>query len=93
MKPKGKGGQNAEIILLTIRCFKKFCQLTRSNHGNDVREYFIDVEYTLNKYKNYIIEGLSDKIDAVKKGRKSILKKQSFIFLERLIVLKIVYIK
>ena len=70
VKPKGKGGQNAEIILLTIRCFKKFCQLTRSKHGNDVREYFIDVEYKLNKYKNYIIEGLSDKIDAVKKGRK-----------------------
>jgi len=69
-KPKGKGGQNAEKILLTIRCFKKFCQSTRSKHGNDVREYFLDVESTLNKYKNYIIEGLTDKIDAVKKGRK-----------------------
>ena len=67
VKPKGKGGQNAEKILLTIRCFKKFCQLTRSKHGNDVREYFIDVEYTLNKYKNYIIKGLSDKIDLIKK--------------------------
>lgn len=70
VKTKGSGGHNAEKILLTIRCFKKFCQLTRSKHGNDVREYFIDVEYTLNKYKNYVIEGLSDKIDAVKKGRK-----------------------
>ena len=69
-KPKRKGGQNAEKILLTIHCFKKFCQLTRSKHGDDVRNYFIDVGYTLNKYKNYIIEGLSDKIEAVKKGRK-----------------------
>ena len=43
-KPKGKGGQNCEQILLTIRCFKKFCQLTRSKHGDDVRNYFIDVE-------------------------------------------------
>jgi len=54
-KLKGKGGQNKEKILLTIRCFKKFCQLTRSKHGDDVRNYFIDVEYTLNKYKDYII--------------------------------------
>ena len=70
VKPKGSGGHNAEKILLTIRCFKKFCQLTRSKHGDDVRNYFIDVEYTLNKYKNYIIEGLSDKIDTIKKGKK-----------------------
>jgi len=66
----GSGGHNAEKILLTIRCFKKFCQLTRSKHGDDVRNYFIDVEYTLNKYKNYIIEGLTDKLDTIKKGRK-----------------------
>ena len=69
-KKKGSGGHNAEKILLTVRCFKKFCQLTRSKHGNDVRDYFIDVEETLNKYKDYIIEGLSDKLDATKKGRK-----------------------
>ena len=69
-KLKGKGGQNKEKILLTIRCFKKFCQLTRSKHGDDVRNYFIDVEYTLNKYKNYIIEGLSDKLTTIEKGRK-----------------------
>ena len=70
VKKKGSGGHNAEKILLTVRCFKKFCQSTRSKHGNDVREYFLDVESTLNKYKDYIIEGLTDKIEAVKKGRK-----------------------
>ncbi len=69
-KPHGKGGQNAEKIFLTIRCFKKFCQLTRSKHGDEVRDYFIDIEFTLNKYKNYIIEGLSDKISKIKKGKK-----------------------
>jgi phage anti-repressor protein/predicted GIY-YIG superfamily endonuclease len=79
IKPKGKGGHNAEKILLTIRCFKKFCQLTRSKHGDDVRNYFIDVEYTLNKYKNYIIEGLSDKLDTIKKGRKPIVNPEKAI--------------
>ena len=69
-KPIGKGGQNAEKILLTVKCFKKFCQSTHSKHGDDVRNYFIDVEETLNKYKNYIIEGLTDKLNSIKKGRK-----------------------
>lgn len=69
-KPKGKGGQNAEIILLTIRCFKQFCLLTRSKHGGDVRNYFIDIEITLNKYKNYIINGMKEKINKLEKNQK-----------------------
>ena len=35
----GSGGHNVEKILLTIHCFKKFCQLTKSKHGDDVRNY------------------------------------------------------
>jgi hypothetical protein len=53
--------KNILIILKDI----KFCQSTRSKHGNNIREYFLDIEYILNKYKNYIIEGLADKIDEV----------------------------
>jgi phage anti-repressor protein len=45
-----------EKILLTPNCFKKICQLTKSKKGNEVREYFIKVEETLFRYKNYIIE-------------------------------------
>jgi len=63
-------GHNNELILLTINCFKKFCQLTRSKHGDEVREYFIQVESILNKYKNYIIEGMEDKIKKIQKGKK-----------------------
>ena len=69
-KPKGKGGQNAEKILLTILCFKKICQLTKSKKGNEVREYFIQVESLLNKYKNYIIDGMQDKIKKLEKSQK-----------------------
>ena len=52
-KPHGTGGQKREIIMLTIRCFKRICQMTRSKRGNAVRTYFIEVEEFLNKYKNY----------------------------------------
>ena len=69
-KSIGRGGHNKETILLTINCFKKFCQLTKSIKGNEVREYFIQVESLLNKYKNYIIDGLETKIKKIQKGKK-----------------------
>ena len=69
-KTKGSGGHNKETILLTINCFKKFCQLTKSIKGNEVREYFINVEGLLNKYKNYIIEGMDNKIGKLEKDQK-----------------------
>jgi phage anti-repressor protein/predicted GIY-YIG superfamily endonuclease len=69
-KIKGSGGHNKETILMTINCFKKFCQLTKSIKGNEVREYFINVEGLLNKYKNYIIKGMEDKIGKLEKNLK-----------------------
>jgi phage anti-repressor protein/predicted GIY-YIG superfamily endonuclease len=69
-KPKGKGGQKREIIMITVNCFKKICQLTKSKKGNEVREYFIQVESLLNKYKNYIIDGMKDKINKLEKSQK-----------------------
>ena len=68
-KPKGKGGQKREIITITVNCFKKICQLTRSKKGNEVREYFIQVESLLNKYKDYIINGMQDKITKLEKDQ------------------------
>ena len=69
-KPKGTGGQKKEIIMLTINCFKKICQSTQSIKGKEVREYFIQVESLLNKYKNYIINGMKEKINKLEKNQK-----------------------
>lgn len=66
----GSGGHNKKIYYLTINAFKKFCQSIHNEKGNEVRDYFIKVESVLNKYKNYIINGLTEKMDAIKKGRK-----------------------
>ena len=41
----------------------------KSKKGDEVREYFIKVEETLFKYKNYIIEGLEEKIKKLEKER------------------------
>jgi hypothetical protein len=37
--------------------------------GNQVREYFIQVESLLNKYKDYIIESMQDKIKKLEKDQ------------------------
>ncbi len=47
--------------MITVDCFKMICQSTKSPKGKDVRRYFIDVEKFLDKYKNYIINGLENK--------------------------------
>ena len=70
IKLKGSGGQKREIIKITPTCFKKFCQLTKSKKGNEVREYFIQVESLLDKYKDYIINGMKDKITKLEKDQK-----------------------
>jgi len=69
-KTEGSGGHNKEKIFITINCFKKICQLTKSKKGNEVREYFIQVESLLNKYKNYIIDGMKEKIIKLEKDQK-----------------------
>jgi len=59
-KPNGKGGQKKEIIMISPRCFKKICLSTKSKKGNEVQEYFIEIETLMNKYSHYIINALKD---------------------------------
>jgi len=56
---KGSGGHNYEDIWLTSECAKKICQATKSKMGKEIRQYFIDIEYVLYKYKDYIINELT----------------------------------
>jgi len=70
-KGTGRGATIKEKILLTPNCFKKICQLTKSKKGNEVRDYFIQVEETLFKYKDYIIQGLQDKIKKLEHNQKT----------------------
>lgn len=69
-KTKGSGGHNKEIILITPDCFKKICQLTRTKKGDLVREYFLQLEEIVNKYRIYIIDGLRDKIKKLERNQK-----------------------
>jgi len=60
-KSKGQGGHNFQVITLTPEASKKICLSTKSNKGPEVRQYFIDLEFALYKYKDYIIDGMNKK--------------------------------
>lgn len=69
-KSEGSGGHNKEIITLTPEVTKKICLSTKSTVGDDVRQYFIDIEVALYKFKNYIIESLNNKIKQLENNQK-----------------------
>ena len=69
-KKEGSGGHNREIIILTPEATKKICLMTKSAIGNDVRQYFIDIELAFYKFKNHIIESLNKKIQQLENNQK-----------------------
>ena len=69
-KSEGSGGHNRQVITLTPEATKKICLMTKSKIGNDVRQYFIDLELAFYKFKNHIIESLNNKIDQLENNQK-----------------------
>jgi len=69
-KSTGSGGHNLEVITLTPESAKKICLSTNSKMGPLVQQYFLDLEVALYKYKNYIIEGMSKKIEQLENNQK-----------------------
>ncbi len=69
-KSEGSGGHNREVIILTPEATKKICLMTKSKVGNDVRQYFLDIELAFYKFKNHIIESLNKKIEQLENNQK-----------------------
>lgn len=65
---EGKYGNNKIVqIFLTPELL---CQSTKSSKGEEIRKYFIEIEYVLYQYQAYIIEGLSEKKKQLEKNQK-----------------------
>jgi hypothetical protein len=69
-KDNVKAGAPKEIILLTPKCFKILSMSSRSKKAVLVREYYYELEQILDKYKDYIINGLKDKIEKLENNQK-----------------------
>ena len=67
---RGSGGKKNKIYILTSDSAKRYCLMTKSSKGEDVRRYFIEIEKALFKYQNYIIQGLQDKIKKLENNQK-----------------------
>ena len=66
----GKRGAPKEQILLSIQCFKLICMQSKTAKSLEVRKYFLSLEELIDKYKDYIIEGLNDKIKKLENNQK-----------------------
>jgi phage anti-repressor protein len=55
-------GRPNEIILINVNSFKRLCMLSKTKKAEEVRDYFLEIERHIDKYKNYIIEGLNNKV-------------------------------
>ena len=73
---KSTGGRPLETILITPECFKRLCMSSKTKKADEVRTYFIEIEKHLDKYKNYIIDGLNNKVDYLKNNQKPIINNQ-----------------
>lgn len=69
-KKTGSGGHNKETILLTSNCFKLLTMRSSTAKAEQVREYYLELENLIDDYKNYIIEGLNNKIKALENNQK-----------------------
>ena len=58
------------IIILTPEATKKICLLTKSKVGDDIRQYFIDIEFAFYKFKDHIIDSLNRKIEQLENNQK-----------------------
>lgn len=71
------GGRPEEIIMITPECFKRLCMTSKTLKAEEVRTYFIEIEKHLDKYKNYIIEGLNNRINKLETNQKPIINTNS----------------
>jgi hypothetical protein len=57
-KEEGRGGNNKETFLLTVRTFKSFCLKASTSKAHQIHEYYVNLEETLHE----VIEEESDEL-------------------------------
>jgi len=66
----GNVGKPKETILLTPKCFKLMAMQSKTKKAVEVREYYYELEQVIDQYKEYIIQGLEDKIKRLENNQK-----------------------
>ena len=69
-KRRGRWGHNKEHILLTTECFKILCMMSRTEKGQQVRRYYLELEFLPDRYKEDIIKGKKKRISDLENNQK-----------------------
>lgn len=72
-----KIGRPLEKIYVTTEIFKRLCMRSHTEHGELVRTYYLELEKLVDKYKNYIIEGLNNRIRQLEYNQKPYINTKS----------------
>lgn len=67
---KKKVGKPLQKIMLTSDTLKLLCMRSRAQKAEQVRNYYLSLEKLIDKYKNYIISGMNEKIKKVENNQK-----------------------
>ena len=69
---KGKGSNNTKTILLTYECSKLLCMISKSEKASIIRNFYIEIEKILIKYKDNIADNLFKQLELNKNNKKII---------------------
>ena len=73
IKGQGKGASNTKYVLLTYTCAKLLCMISKCEKANLVRNYYIELEKLLIKYKDDIVKSLNEQL-GIKDNNKKIIE-------------------
>jgi phage anti-repressor protein len=71
-KRKGTGTNNIQIVMLTYTCAKLLCMISKCKKATIIRNYYVELEKLLIKYKDDIVENLNRQI-GIKNNNKKII--------------------
>jgi phage anti-repressor protein len=80
-KSNGMKGKPKDTILLTPKCFKLMAMQSKTKKSIQVREYYYELEQVIDQYKEYIIQGLQEKIKNLENNQKQLIKKSIDFFI------------
>ena len=66
------GGHKEEQIMMTSECFKILCMMSNTKKAHQVRMYYLEMEFLLDKYKAYIIKGQQKRIKQLENNQKPV---------------------
>lgn len=74
IKGKGRGASNTKTVLLTYTCAKLLCMISKCEKASLIRNYYIELEKLLIKYKDEIVNSLNNQL-GIKENNEIIIEK------------------